>query len=79
MGFAFRQSSIGEHVQQTEREEHGEAARMRCSVGAEGGPKRKLFADFGETMFRKTAGANGAQGRSTASVPIPNNTSNSRR
>lgn len=69
MGLSFRQSSVMEHARQTEREEHAETARMRSSVGAEAGPKRKLFADFGDTMFRKTAGANGAQGRSTASVP----------
>jgi len=55
--------------QQAGRAELDEAARVRSSLGADGGPKRKLFVDLGETMFRKTAGANGAQGRSTASVP----------
>jgi hypothetical protein len=74
IGLSFRQSSIVEHVQQTETGTHAETGRMRSCVAE--GPKRKLFADFGETMFRKTAGANGVRGRSTASVPRTNNNTN---
>ena len=63
-----------EHVQRTGQTANQMTDRNRHSVGLmekAKGPRRKnkLFVEFRETMFRKTAGAGGVPGRSATSMP----------